>query len=95
MTRMYWHPKTADDLIEYIVDRILSDYIFHGMVVKEIHHLRGKGYTQTSRPLKDGVKKNVIGRIVTYLEQNGDIPAGTRKDATLMNRITAAVLVRV
>jgi len=96
MTRMYWHPQTTDDLVDFIVDSILSDYIFHGMVVKEMHSLRGKGYTKTSRPsLKDGLKKNVIGRLVTHFEQNGDIPAGTRKDTKIMNRITTAVLARV
>lgn len=70
MTQFSWHFQTAEDLVEYIVDSFLSNYTFHGMTVKEMHYLRGNGYTMSIRPsLKDGLKNRFFGRIVTYLEQ--------------------------
>lgn len=72
MTQFSWHAQTAVELVEYIVESILSNYTFHGMFVKEIQYLRGNGYTMSIRSsLKDGLKIQVIGRIVTYLEQKG------------------------
>lgn len=96
MTQFSWHSQIGKYLVEYFVDSILSDYTYHGKIVKEMHYLRGNGYTMSSRlSLKYGLKKQVIGRIVTYLEQNVDIPAGTLKDMKVMNRVTTAVLTLV